>query len=446
MEIDLSAFEKRIVAFVLGIVFFGLAFFYVQTRGWLELRQAEKYRIVLERAYGLAKGSRIKMKDLDVGRVESVELTDDNQIVVDLRIKPEFAARLRSDATVTIFSIPFLGSPVVEIDPGHAPTKISSRTLRAEEPKDLVKTFAEFPEKVEPTLERLNRTMDQLDGALASLAEGKGTIGRLLHDETLYREVIRTNAMVQRILNDAYPAVVHLAQAAALLKPTMQESRELIARLQSIQGDVKGLTGEASGALKSARELLEAVQKGDGTVAQMIHNPSLYELSEEALKKTNSLLAKAETAVGKVEKIKAPAIKPVAEMVSTGKGGAVGRAGVEIELGRKLVLRAGVATVQSDNDRTTRPEILWGKQVGKFLGYAGLFEGVPGGRAVYGYKQWQLVGEGRAPVPGLSEPDLVHRVYIQKEMPQNTMIQLGVQNPLDKPQPLVGVGLSTKLK
>lgn len=446
MEINLSAFERKIVGFVLGLVAFGLAFFYVQTRGFLELREAEKYRIVLERAHGLAKGSRIKMKDLDVGRVESVELTDDNRIVVELRIKPEFARRLRSDTTVTIFSIPFLGNPVVEIDPGHAPTKIESRTLAAEEPKDLVKTFAELPEKVEPTLERLNRTMDQLDGVMANLAEGRGTVGRLLHDDTLYTEVIRTNAMVQRILNDAYPAVVHLAEAAALLKPTMQESRELFAKLQGIQGDVQGLTGEASLALKSAKELLETVQRGDGTVAQMIHNPSLYELSEEALKKTGALLAKTETAVGKVEKIQAPTVKPVAEMLSTGKGGAVGRAGVEIELGRELVLHAGVATVQSDADRTTRPEFLWGRQVGKFFGYAGLFEGVPGGRAVYGYKQWQLVGEGRAPVPGLGEPDLVHRVYIQKELPQKTVLRLGVQNPLDQPQPLVGVGWATKLK
>ncbi len=52
------------------------------------------------------------------------------------------------------------------------------------------------------TIERAKETISKLNSVLADVESGKGTLGKLLKDEELYREIVNTNAELQNLVND----------------------------------------------------------------------------------------------------------------------------------------------------------------------------------------------------------------------------------------------------
>jgi phospholipid/cholesterol/gamma-HCH transport system substrate-binding protein len=116
------------------------------------------------------------------------------------------------------------------------------------------------------------------------VANGKGSVGKLLYDDTLY--------------NTALSAVVGLQAGTAELKSTVLEAKGMMTNANSIisqinagQGTLGKLTKdetlyrEMTLTMVNAREIMEKMNKGQGTVGKLINDDSFYKNAKVSLQK-----------------------------------------------------------------------------------------------------------------------------------------------------------------
>jgi hypothetical protein len=128
-------------------------------------------------------GTAVRVRGVDVGQVTAVDYPATDSpgagVVVRMRVKPEFSSRLYADATARIYSTGMLGAKVIAIDPGSpaAGTNPTGRVKGVATP-DLSDAAA-----------KLSAVADEAGLILKDARAGKGSVGKLLTDDSLYTEL-----------------------------------------------------------------------------------------------------------------------------------------------------------------------------------------------------------------------------------------------------------------
>ncbi|RLA76059.1 MAG: mammalian cell entry protein [Deltaproteobacteria bacterium] len=133
-----------------------------------------------------------------------------------------------------------------------------------------VANFEDFSRDLRPLLSKASRTLDTLEGSLTSLQkvgkdlqQGKGTLGKLLTDDQLYRD----------------------------LRGAIEDLRKLAQRVNKGEGTLgKLLTDEQlyrdlQEAIAEFRRIAERINQGEGTLGKLVTDDSLYRQAERTLKK-----------------------------------------------------------------------------------------------------------------------------------------------------------------
>ncbi len=128
---------------VLGILALG----YISVRlGNLDIFNKEGYRVYaeFERVGGLKPGASVEIAGVTVGRVKSVELTDDFTALVELALKSN--VRLQEDAIASVKTKGLIGEKFIEITPGGAEETIpdGGRIQETESAVDLEELISKF--------------------------------------------------------------------------------------------------------------------------------------------------------------------------------------------------------------------------------------------------------------------------------------------------------------
>ena len=262
----------------------------------------------------LKKGDLVKMAGVEIGRVEDIGLANE-KVRVTLKIKKEINHRpveLKTDSKATIKFTGLLGQNFVAIDFGTpgAPRAVEGAILSTSEQPDLSAIMAKLdnvagdiqgltksftPDNLAPLFGPITDFMrnnstnisDILANARAiteQVANGKGSVGKLLYDDTLY--------------NTALSAVVGLQAGTAELKSTVLEAKgmmtnanNIISQINAGQGTLGKLTKdetlyrEMTLTMVNAREILEKMNKGQGTVGKLINDDSFYKNAKVSLQK-----------------------------------------------------------------------------------------------------------------------------------------------------------------
>lgn len=145
---------------------------------------------------GLPVGTRVHLQGVDVGEVAAVSLADiaGEPVTVHLRLAGHLRSRLGSDTRVRIARDNPLGERVVRLLPGRpdAPRLADGAVLAAAEAPDLVDGLAQVTADLTQSARKINQVLGKLDEQLASVEAGRGTLGKLLRDDTLYDELAGT--------------------------------------------------------------------------------------------------------------------------------------------------------------------------------------------------------------------------------------------------------------
>jgi phospholipid/cholesterol/gamma-HCH transport system substrate-binding protein len=260
-------------------------------------------------AQELNKGDVVKLAGVEIGRVEDVSLVE-NQARVAMKIQGKY--QISTDAKALIKFTGLMGQNFVAIEGGtaNAPKLLPGGTLETGEQPDLGAIMVKL-ENVASGVEGLTKSfsaenMSTLLGPITDfmkqnstnisdimantrditgqISAGKGTLGRMIYDDSFYQSAMSTVTSLQGAANEA-KTLVSQAQLA------IGDARAMIDRVNSGQGTIgklmrdEALYSETTVAMTNLREILQKMNRGEGSVGKLINDDSLFKNAKLSLQK-----------------------------------------------------------------------------------------------------------------------------------------------------------------
>lgn len=170
---------------LLGSVAIIAALYYVGSRQRL-FGSTTEIKAAFYNVSGLRRGNSVRFTGIDIGTVESVEITSDTSVLVVMAIDEEACRFIRKDALAVIGTDGVMGNKIVNINPSHS----TQRTLKD---GDMLKTLRTV--EMDATFRTLNSTNDNLNAVsedLRSITEklnSDRSLLNLLLDRTIANNV-----------------------------------------------------------------------------------------------------------------------------------------------------------------------------------------------------------------------------------------------------------------
>jgi phospholipid/cholesterol/gamma-HCH transport system substrate-binding protein len=200
-------------------------------------------------ADGLREGSDVQIAGVKIGKVESVSLLppdtpEDSKIEAVLAVGVELGGRpiterIRSDSTAQLIAVSVLANDkLINITPGTAKgSPVSEGHIL--ESKDAI-SINQLTKTGNDLLEQINKLAVPANEILNKANQGEGTLGKIVNDESLYRN----------------------------LDATIAETKLTVTKLQTT---------------------LDKVNKGDGTAGRLLNDPSLYNSLNKTVNQLESI-------------------------------------------------------------------------------------------------------------------------------------------------------------
>jgi phospholipid/cholesterol/gamma-HCH transport system substrate-binding protein len=280
--INFSTMEKLVGAFILLIIaaFFGSLILVGRGQHWFKAYNT--YYAVYKQGYDLQPGVKVKILRTEIGYVSAVDLTKNNQARVTMRLLAEYASHIRAGSTAAIESPTLIGSEFINISPGPQDKPIiePGGVIPSEEAKKITDYLEEY--EFAAKMEQLDRILTNVaditaqlkdpdsglthilanvEGATAPMREGRGTLGLLLHDDTLYRQVEAEVAAIEDVIQDLDQAVQKLDRALAQTNEVTALVRDrapsILDGVPSLIRRIDGVVGQIDRAMTTVNQAVD---------------------------------------------------------------------------------------------------------------------------------------------------------------------------------------------
>jgi phospholipid/cholesterol/gamma-HCH transport system substrate-binding protein len=307
-----NTLETRLGIFVALAVI--AAVLIMETVGGVErFRRGFRVNGLFKNVQELKIGDRVKMAGVEIGRVQSLSITND-RVRVTMKVQAARRNEVKTDSTATVKFAGLMGQNFVAIDFGSpgAPPASEDAYLKTEEQADMSAIIQKM-ESVASGVENLTKsfTGDKLDNLLGPLmdfvkankdplttsisnlqavstqiAQGKGTVGKLIYDDSLYNSTLSSMTNLQ-------DAASSIKLTVADARTAISDARTILAQVNSGQGTMgkllkdEALYNEATSSLTTLKEILQKMNQGQGTVGKLINDPDLYRNARMTLQKVD---------------------------------------------------------------------------------------------------------------------------------------------------------------
>jgi phospholipid/cholesterol/gamma-HCH transport system substrate-binding protein len=136
---------------------------------------------------GLQVGNNVRFSGINVGVVENIQQVTDSTVQVDMMIDEQSRKFMKINAKALIGSDGLMGNKIISILPGSPGQKEIANN-------DVIETVRpvnidDIMVKIKVTSENLADITGYLSAVMKNVSEGKGTIGKLLMDSTMAKNV-----------------------------------------------------------------------------------------------------------------------------------------------------------------------------------------------------------------------------------------------------------------
>lgn len=298
-----NSLETKLGIFVVLAVFAAWAI--IETLGSADIFSHGKHVSALfDSAQDLKAGDRVKMAGVEIGRVEQITLAD-NKVSVSMKLREGVKVKTSSKASIKFAGL--MGQNFVSLDFGSpADNKLvedGAVLMSNDEHGDLneviarlnsvasgidniTKNFAgdeikhmfgALDDILTTKKDSIKNTLDSVEGITGQIRAGKGTVGRLIYEDTLYASALNT---------------------VSNLENTASSARELIASARSVVDDAragKGTIGKlltdealynsATSSMTNLNQILLKINQGDGTIGKLVNDQEFYKAAKLSLQK-----------------------------------------------------------------------------------------------------------------------------------------------------------------
>ena len=221
-------------------------------------------------AAALGSGAPVNLNGIQIGKVKSIVLSGSNDprriIRIDMEIPQDKLSAVPMDSIASISAANVLGTKFINIKKGK-----SGSSVRAGQEIPSLNT-AEFEDVVQQgyaVLTSLQGIVDRVDRIVNLIEVGKGSIGKLLVDETLYNHILS------------------IVDAAQQLANALNSDKGTLGKLLY---DPE-LYNQVRGELTRVDAMLQDVQSGKGTAGKFLKDPALYDESQKTIAEIRKVVA-----------------------------------------------------------------------------------------------------------------------------------------------------------
>lgn len=241
----------------------------------------ERYSLktVFANIAGLNEGSQVRIAGVPVGSVTGIEFVGD-RVEVTFEISEDMQSRVTTRSVASLGSVSLLGEAAVDITPSTDGTPIPEWGYVPSGPAagSLTEVTTQAAEGIQ-----------ELTALLQEMRAGRGTVGRLFTDESLYDEM---NALVGaaegvvRSVNAGRGTLGRLVNdpgTADALEASLQNLQGITARIQAGEGSLGRFLHDDTVAqsLSNTTANLDAItgriNRGEGTAGKLVSDRELYD-------------------------------------------------------------------------------------------------------------------------------------------------------------------------
>ena len=281
----------------------------------------------------------MRLNGVDIGNVTRITIVPDKDkqltpVEITMKVTTKFDYNLRRDSVTSLETAGVLGETYIDIDSSQAlggPVH-DGDTL----PTQVHPDFNQVVRASQSTLQNMDALLKRADRILAFAESGKGSLGKLIYDPTLYNRFSATVADFQKIVeqvangegslgalvsrNDAYDKFLSTLDKMNGVIDDMQQGKgtagkflkdpslynnanDTIANLKKITDDInagKGTIGKLAKDDELAKkldttitklsELTTQIEAGQGTAGKLVKDETLYNNANEMLVETQGLI------------------------------------------------------------------------------------------------------------------------------------------------------------
>ena len=244
----------------------------------------------------LKPGDRVKMAGVEIVRVESIDLTT-YRVRVTLKLRQTAVVKTSSIASIRFTGL--MGQNFVALDfgaPSDNTLAVDGTELASVEQTDLnaimakldnaaggiqniTKNFAgdeikhmfgALDDVITSKKESIKNTLDNIENISGEIRSGKGTVGKLIYDDTLYASALDT--------------VSNLQDTIGSIRLTVEDARAGKGTIGKLLTD-EALYNSATSSMTNLNSILLKVNQGDGTIGKLVNEQDFYKSAKLSLQK-----------------------------------------------------------------------------------------------------------------------------------------------------------------
>jgi len=228
---------------------------------------------------GLKSGAVVRVAGVEIGKVTDVRFVG-AEVEIAMEVRDDMQSRITTESRASIGSLSLLGEPVIDISPSTSGTPLKDHdTVLA----------GRTPGQLSDVAESATQSLGQINGMLADLRAGKGTVGKLFTDDDLYREINAFVVSAQQVAatlsngNGTLGLMIKDPAAYNRLNSALGDLQQMTARINAGEGSLgrllkddalaKSLTA-TSGNLE---QMTAKLNRGEGTAGKLLTDKELYD-------------------------------------------------------------------------------------------------------------------------------------------------------------------------
>ncbi len=281
MKNNISNKIKLGIFISLGIFVFIVAIYFIG-EGQQLFRNTFHISGVFKDVAGLQAGNNVRLSGVNVGTVKNVSIVSDTSVRVDIIIDESTREFIKKDAVAIIGSDGLMGNKILIINPGTG-------GKREIENDDVIETIQ--PISMDDIMKSLNTTIgntskitDDLSKITGNIESGKGTIGRLIMDQSWSHNFDST--------------FTNLKDGSEGFKTLMDKSGEIGNMLRSLKSTIDN----TSDITNDLSKITSSIHSGDGLIGRLLMDKSwglkfdsTFENMKESTNNLNILMKKAKS-------------------------------------------------------------------------------------------------------------------------------------------------------
>ncbi len=255
---------------IVGTVILIVALYFIGSRQQMFSKKIELYG-VFDNAGGLQLGNNVRYSGVNVGTVSGIEMVQEGKIIVEMSVEEKTAFFIKKDAIASISSDGLVGSMVVKILPGK-----DERTTRVVSGDTIQVLTKVSTDEMLSTLNKTNENVALLSANLVKITnqivEGKGTLGALVSDSLMAKDIRQSAEELRKMTSGATQAISQIntiiskinydeSAAALLLSDTVSKNQ-----IQKVFGNLEKSSNHINDVTKSLDDYVKEIKSGKGAL------------------------------------------------------------------------------------------------------------------------------------------------------------------------------------